>query len=288
MRPPIHKVNVTASSTIGENVYDIYVSQFNPTTTCDDIVNHIAANTDFTSDDFEVILLANKRLMKFKAYSYVSFKISTSAVNVYNDILNEKLWAPDFSAKPYNQKSSNKSNSNKIDSVASEPLRQNLRPPENVPKINTPNQSNKSGNNNINERKTVSTFANSMQSNSNQQQKRNSKSQPKPSRRNDNNNAQDFRFARHNHPPHNQHHCQQSKVCCQITPTQQHTPPSQQQQTGQIQIPSLQELHQQWTQLQQIFGHQQSAPTVPYFNNQWQQQQQQKQQQQFHQFQRHN
>lgn len=280
LRPPVQKVNATAQSTIRENVYDIYVSQFQPTTTSDDIANYITESTDFTKDDFEVILLANKRLMKFGIFSYVSFKISTSAVNVYDAILNEKLWAPEFKATPYKQKSSRESN--QVDSIEMKQSQQKLLPPGKQQTTNKSNQSNKSGNSNTNVRRTAPPTANNRQHEIKQQQKRNSNSKSNSPRQNCSDNLQDFRFTRHNRSPHNQHHYQQSQTCCHS----QSTPSSQQQQIGQPQIPTLQQLQQQWIQLQQIFGHQQSAPTMP-VNNQWQQHNQQ-QEHHHQQFQRNN
>lgn len=140
LRPPSSKDAAEASSS-SDNVFDIYVSKFETDVECEGISNHIIRELKIKNDDFTVTKLVNDRILKSENFSYVSFKVSTNDQNIYNHILNDKLWAPDFSAVPFNKKSSRKrDNKNKMKNDSEKQKQPELRPPKSVSSKNGANQ----------------------------------------------------------------------------------------------------------------------------------------------------
>lgn len=94
---------IANSSNDDENL-SIYVSKFSPTETCDRIINYIVEATKLQRTDFSVTLMAGRRLLKWKQLSYVSFKITASNRKAYALLLSANIWAPHFTAEPFNTK----------------------------------------------------------------------------------------------------------------------------------------------------------------------------------------
>lgn len=129
LKPPVRESNDVNTNSSGDNALAIYVSKFHPKTTCDDITNHIIGKTKLTGDDFSVTLMTKERILKSEFLTFVSFKITSTTAPARTKILNENLWAPDFKAEPFNQKSSRVSDKN---SAETQKRKQQIQPPRNV------------------------------------------------------------------------------------------------------------------------------------------------------------
>lgn len=101
LRPPkVSKASAVLNKT-NKDFYEIYVSKFDTTVKCTDIIQHILNTTDLVNDElFNVVMLigSNDRLKK---KSFISFKITTLKEDVYLKILDETIWAPDYAATPF-------------------------------------------------------------------------------------------------------------------------------------------------------------------------------------------
>lgn len=82
-----------------KGLYEIFISKFATETTEKQIEEHIIDNTNINKDTFKIEKLISKKEENKK--KYVSFKISTFKKEIYNEIIDEKLWAPEFNARDY-------------------------------------------------------------------------------------------------------------------------------------------------------------------------------------------
>lgn len=90
---------VTSNQT---KLHEIFVTQFDPSVECEHIIRHILKRTKISADSFAVEkLIGSKERLKRK--TYISFKISTVKNDVCKTLLNEKLWAPDFTARIFDR-----------------------------------------------------------------------------------------------------------------------------------------------------------------------------------------
>lgn len=84
-----------------KNVYEIHVSKFHPNTNVDDIIEHIISNTTVKNPDlFKVEKLMKKTAFK-NEIKFISFKISTLKQGIYEKIMDENVWSPDFIARDF-------------------------------------------------------------------------------------------------------------------------------------------------------------------------------------------
>lgn len=267
LQPPVRKSNDDNTSSSSDNAQAIYVSKFRPNTSCEDIASHIIGKTNLTSNDFTVKLMAGRRILDSKFLSFVSFRISPTSDIVRSQILNNNLWAPDFKAVPFIQKSSRISDKN--DSESHKQNRQKLTPPSNASKKSDQNQRNDCSGI-VNERKSATKGVNNKQA-SNKQQKRDPKSKPKTPTYNQNQTGghhfPGFCCAQHQYQfsPHlclpQTHHPQQFYPIYQQPQQQQqpwyHQPQQQQQHFGQNQVNAntqqqpVQQQQQHFQQMQQ-------------------------------------
>lgn len=119
-------------------LYEIYISKFDKRTIEKDIEEYIKENTNIKNEDtFKIEKLISKK--EENKDKYVSFKILTFKKEIYTEIIDEKLWAPDFKARDYVQgfKDTTKSNytqerraqvkryNNYYDKYTTKPLRTN-------------------------------------------------------------------------------------------------------------------------------------------------------------------
>lgn len=85
-----------------KGLYEIYISKFDKRTTEKDIEEHIKENTNIkNSDTFKIEKIISKK--EENKDKYVSFKIITLKTEIYTEIIDENLWAPDFKARDYMQ-----------------------------------------------------------------------------------------------------------------------------------------------------------------------------------------
>lgn len=86
-----------------KGIFEIHVSKFRNSTTSEQIVNHVLSRTPIDSPElFSVeLLIGAKDIVERK--SYISFKISTCSAKVYEAIMNEEVWAPNFIARDYSK-----------------------------------------------------------------------------------------------------------------------------------------------------------------------------------------
>lgn len=85
----------------GAIISEIYVSPFQPNVDIDEIVAHILSKTsigDTRLFSVEKLVGRNERINR---KTYVSFKISTFDSEVYGSILNNEIWAPNQTARPF-------------------------------------------------------------------------------------------------------------------------------------------------------------------------------------------
>ena len=287
LQPPLRDSNDRVAKTSNDdNVLGIYISKFQPNTTCEDIKKHISKTTNVASSDFSVSLLANKRILRSKHLTYVSFKVSTSIQSVYDTILNEQVWHPHFSAVPFsqNQKNQELTQQTQIESNLKPPSSQGDRRQKNTMDVNK-----------VELKSTKKKGDDATKSKTKQHQKRGT--QVAPASHNCSQNkcscCQDFCRASHQFSPHSYHQmCQQHlPIACPSTNSIQQIVPVQNQhlQTGhQFQPNYYQQPQQLPNQQHQYFGQIQFQPKPSMMNNHWhhqmqQQQQQQQQHQQHHQ-----
>lgn len=96
--PPTNEgLNKVSKQNIRSGFFEIYVSRFDKSTSCEDIVNHIIRRTNCSADTFAVDMLANQH--RLQRNTFISFKISTFRKDTCDMLLDEKLWAPNFSAR---------------------------------------------------------------------------------------------------------------------------------------------------------------------------------------------
>lgn len=144
LQPPVRNLSEPASSSSSENVYSVYVSKFHTETTCDDIARYVIRKLNVTSDKFKIAMMTTDKMRKRENFSFVSFKISTSFVDIYNKVLDEKTWSSKFKAVPFSPKTPVVNSD--IDSKSKKPKVRNLLPPRKAPKKNTESQVNSHGN----------------------------------------------------------------------------------------------------------------------------------------------
>lgn len=84
------------------DVYEIYISKFDIATEEKEIGAHIMDKTRIkTTDLFKVSKLKSRTNDATK--NYVSFKVTTLRGDVYKQIINQKIWEPDFMARDFKQ-----------------------------------------------------------------------------------------------------------------------------------------------------------------------------------------
>lgn len=99
LNPP---TNNTEYEIENKNVYEIYISKFAIETKEEDIGEYIIDKTKINNPEmFKVSKLKSKTNDNTK--NYVSFKIATLREDIYNLIINPKIWEPEFSAREYKQ-----------------------------------------------------------------------------------------------------------------------------------------------------------------------------------------
>lgn len=107
-------------------IYEIYVSKFPPTTTCDDIVQRIVDKLKLNRGVFDVTRLLRHKA-NIKKLSFVSFKVSTLNKEVFESIIDKNIWSPQYNVskfvpklnpnKKINTKKSAKTSNMKINNV---------------------------------------------------------------------------------------------------------------------------------------------------------------------------
>lgn len=103
-------INDTSAKGNGD-VYEIFVTKFHPTTTCSDIEQFIIGKTSIAAQKFAVKKLIRSKV-NIEKLTFVSFKIITLDRTVFNTILDDKVWAPNFNASVFTSKSSDKKKNN--------------------------------------------------------------------------------------------------------------------------------------------------------------------------------
>lgn len=95
--PPNEKVD-------SREVYEIHISKFRKDTKEANIVTHIMIKISINNELFKVTKLdTNER-------NYTSFKITTLHDDIYEQLMNNELWAPDFKARNYEHPKENRMN----------------------------------------------------------------------------------------------------------------------------------------------------------------------------------
>ena len=102
------KATIPSSSGGKHEEYAIYVSKFHPTTNCNDISGHISSKTNITDCNHFTVTKLLKRRVNFKFINFVSFKITTTDKVIYDTILNDSVWGPEFKAIPFDSEHSMK------------------------------------------------------------------------------------------------------------------------------------------------------------------------------------
>lgn len=82
-------------------VYTIHVSKFPKGTKADDIVSLIIGKTDISSDSFSVEFSSNR---KFKKNKFINFKISTLKKEICDKLVDNSIWSPNYTVKPFELK----------------------------------------------------------------------------------------------------------------------------------------------------------------------------------------
>lgn len=104
LAPNIPNVNAQSNNLDGNNKFlCIYVGQFVTGIQSDDIVAHIVDKTEINPDLFCVEKLVGPN-EDVKRKTFVSFKISTFSTKVYDLIIDDKVWGPNQSARPFNMR----------------------------------------------------------------------------------------------------------------------------------------------------------------------------------------
>lgn len=89
------------------DIYEIHLSKFHINTTEKDIETHIMENTKIKNiDTFKITKILSRNEDKNK--SYIAFKITTLNQQIYEQIINEKIWKPEFEAKGLFKNNQNK------------------------------------------------------------------------------------------------------------------------------------------------------------------------------------
>lgn len=78
-----------------KGLFEIHISRFEVGTTESNIEEYIMEKTKIKNDRFAVELLNNR------TNNYVSFKLITFNRNIYDILMNEQLWSPDFIARDF-------------------------------------------------------------------------------------------------------------------------------------------------------------------------------------------
>lgn len=110
--------------------HQIYVSKFKNDTTAERIIQHVINKSTIKNRELFSVELMAKPNGNVQKLSYVSFKITTCSESVYEAILKEDVWAPNFKATAFSkQKSQTKyANENKPKQLNSQtPVQMNSR-----------------------------------------------------------------------------------------------------------------------------------------------------------------
>lgn len=83
-----------------KSVYEIHVSKFHTATTPEDIEKHVVDKTKCKSESFKVEQLISRR-NNDRNRNYISFKITTLSANIYEQILDQNIWIPHFTARDF-------------------------------------------------------------------------------------------------------------------------------------------------------------------------------------------
>lgn len=92
--------NITGDS--HNNQLSIYVSKFCSSTECSEISQHILKHTALDNGNLFTVTKLLKRKANMKIISFVSFMITASNQSVYDAIMEQSVWGPDFTAIPFN------------------------------------------------------------------------------------------------------------------------------------------------------------------------------------------
>lgn len=83
-----------------KSVFSAYVAKFEANTTANDLKKYILSKTDITNPElFKIELLRSRKANM--AHNYVSFKITTLQNEVFNKIMSQELWRPNFTVREY-------------------------------------------------------------------------------------------------------------------------------------------------------------------------------------------
>lgn len=82
-----------------KSVYSVHISRFEMGTKSDQIIQRIMSKTSLNINVFSVEELTNQK----RTRNFVNFKISTVNKDVFDEIMNEKLWSPEFVAREYRE-----------------------------------------------------------------------------------------------------------------------------------------------------------------------------------------
>lgn len=122
LEPPEEKSKPKPS----RSIYELFVSKFKNDTTVDKIIQHVINKTEIKDPELfsvEMLVKANGNVQKL---SYVSFKITTCSEKVYEAIMNDGVWAPNFTAVPFiDQKYGKNGNGTKLNSKPQTPKQMN-------------------------------------------------------------------------------------------------------------------------------------------------------------------
>ena len=155
LKPPAINTNQSSLDDDRADKFAIYVSRFHPKTKCEDISNHIIAKTSVSDSSLFSITNLLKRRVNFKHIHFLSFKIETTDKSIYDEILNENIWGPNFKAIPFDfdlkkKPTKNTSKKNAVNSAPSNSVTKTANPKRTVssnkresPKLNTGKQINK-------------------------------------------------------------------------------------------------------------------------------------------------
>lgn len=91
------------------NVFEIHISKFPTSTTCDNVKRLICDKLRLRNDIFEVIKLVRPNA-KLNKLTFVSFKISTENKAVFDSIMDENIWSPHFTVAKFINKQKPKQN----------------------------------------------------------------------------------------------------------------------------------------------------------------------------------
>lgn len=136
--PPIQRPSIilhppSEDKTVPKGVFEIHISKFRNDTSEESISEYILERSSIKDPNLFTVELLVKRNEDVKRKKHVSFKVTTLRHKVYEILMDERLWAPNFSARDFSKNNDRPTNINKytnnrqISTNESSPLRSAMR-----------------------------------------------------------------------------------------------------------------------------------------------------------------